>query len=399
MRIAYLCNRLGPYHFAQLNAAQRYADILALEYSREDLVYAWDPVEDVSDFCRLTLFRGTPIRDLTVAAVNGAMWKALEQGQPDVVAMMGWNTPSSLAALKWCAESHTPAFMMSDSQECDRPRTLWKESIKRRIVRLTTAGFVGGLSHADYLKSLGMAEQRIVPGCDVVDNRYFEAGARAAQEKAAAVRRQLSLPDKYFLASARFIPEKNLPNLLRSYAAYLHSTRNDPWHLVLLGDGELRDQLVKTRDDLGLSGMVIFPGFIQYQELPLYYGLAQTFVLASISETWGLVVNEAMASGLPVLVSSRCGCVRDLVRHGENGFIFEPNDIEALSKHFAFMASDACPRGAMGDASQRIIRDWDLDLFARNLVQAAELARSGPQRMPTVTDKLLLRMLAHWYSS
>ena len=399
MRIAYLCSRLGPYHVAQLNAAHRHADIVALEYSPIDPVYAWDTVDDASDFQRVILFKDTPVHRQPAAVVTSAMWTALEQVRPEVVAMMGWNTPSALAALRWCVETQTPAIMMSDSQECDRPRRWWKEAIKRRIVRLTAAGFVGGLPHAAYLRSLGMAAEAIVPGCDVVDNEHFAAGARAARQRAVALRQQLSLPEKYFLASSRFVPEKNLPNLLRAYARYLRAAKGDPWHLVLLGDGGLKEQIVTIRHELGLTGMVILPGFIQYPELPLYYGLAQAFVLASTTEPWGLVVNEAMASGLPVLVSSRCGCAPDLVKHGDNGFVFDPSDIDALAQHLSCLASDGYACEVMGNASRRIVKDWDLNLFARSLCRAAELAKSAPRRVATFRDTALLRALARWLPS
>src|SRR5262249_59830905 len=100
------------------------------------------------------------------------------------------------------------------------------------------------------------------------------------------------------------------------------------WKLVLLGEGEQRAKLEGLRDALGLRNDVSMPGFKQYDELPAYYGLASAFVHTSTTEQWGLVVNEAMAAGLPVLVSERCGCGPDLVREGVNGFTFDPRQPE-----------------------------------------------------------------------
>ena len=140
-----------------------------------------------------------------------------------------------------------------------------------------------------------------------------------------ALRQRLGLPERYFLASARFIEKKNLSGLLHAYAAYRRATPDDPWSLVVLGDGELRPELERLRGELGLDDVVSFPGYRSYQELPAYYGLASCFVHASTTEQWGLVVNEAMAAGLPVLVSNRCGCAANLVQEdgvqeGGNGF-------------------------------------------------------------------------------
>jgi 1,2-diacylglycerol 3-alpha-glucosyltransferase len=100
---------------------------------------------------------------------------------------------------------------------------------------------------------------------------------------------------------------------------------------VLLGDGPLKETLFHQVARMGLTDRVRFPGFKQYDELPIFYGLASAFIHASSSEQWGLVVNEAMASRLPVLVSERCGCAPDLVQNGVNGFTFDPFDIKNIT--------------------------------------------------------------------
>ena len=188
--------------------------------------------------------------------------------------------------------------------------------------------------------ALGMPRERIFLGYDAVDNDYFTKGAATARiaEREARKRGELSevriryaLPARYFLASARLIEKKNLPRLIDAYARYRSLARNEPWDLVLLGDGPLRPALCSQLHALGLDASVHLPGFIQYEELPVYYGLAETFVHASTTEQWGLVVNEAMASGLPVLVSNRCGCASDLVKEGENGIIFDPYKTDVIA--------------------------------------------------------------------
>ena len=141
----------------------------------------------------------------------------------------------------------------------------------------------------------------------------------------------------------------------------------DAWHLVLLGDGELRGELERRIALPDLAGAVILRGFRQYDELPAFYGLARAFVHASTTEQWGLVVNEAMAAGLPVLVSARCGCAQDLVRNGVNGFTFDPYDVEELAGLMQRVAAmTEGQRRAMGQASQtdhrrlgaRAVRRW-----------------------------------------
>jgi 1,2-diacylglycerol 3-alpha-glucosyltransferase len=103
----------------------------------------------------------------------------------------------------------------------------------------------------------------------------------------------------------------------------------DARDLVVCGDGDLRPRLHALARELGLEQRVHWPGFVQYPDLPVYYALADAFILASTIEPWGLVVNEAMACGLPVLVSDRCGCAPDLVPEGQNGFTFKPRPAAA----------------------------------------------------------------------
>ena len=169
-----------------------------------------------------------------------------------------------------------------------------------------------------------------------------------------------------------------------------------PWNLILLGDGPLRAEVRSTISRLGLETAVSVPGFKQYDELPSYYGLAAAFVHASSTEQWGLVVNEAMAARLPILVSNRCGCAPDLVEEGRNGFTFDPYDTEELAHLMLQVASmPATERAAMGRASIEIISRWTPECFATNLMKAVELALATPRPKSTVVDKALLWALIH----
>ena len=123
--------------------------------------------------------------------------------------------------------------------------------------------------------------------------------------------------------------------------------------------------------------------------------MASAFVHASTTEQWGLVVNEAMAAGLPVLVSNRCGCAPDLVRDGVNGFTFDPYDVDRLADLMLKVSSDQCDREAMGQASRAIIKDWGPERFADGLMQAVAVARSRPLPRASWLDRSLLWALVH----
>jgi glycosyltransferase involved in cell wall biosynthesis len=282
---------------------------------------------------------------------------------------------------------------MSESQFSDDVRHWSKEAVKRQIVGLCSGGLAGGAAQADYLAMLGMPRKRILTGYDVIDNAYFARHAEAARQQGEALRVELKLPEKYFLASNRFIEKKNLFRLLEAFAGYRLAAGKNAWKLVLMGDGPLKEDLLKQRDRLELTEDVFMPGFRQYKELPIYYGLASAFVHASTVEQWGLVVNEAMASGLPVLVSERCGCARDLVVNGRNGFTFDPLDVPGLSQRMLRMSDGALDLKLMAQQSHEIISRWSPQTFASNLQAAVEKAKTEPSPKAGFLNQLVLKTL------
>lgn len=393
MKISVLFHRLGPYHHARLAAVAKYCTLTAVEFSSVDQTYAWEQVKGQSGFQRVTLFEDTDVDIKSPAELAQGMTAALNSIRPDVVAIPGWSSRGALATLSWCNQHRIPNIVMSDSTAYDEERKGWKEAIKSRVIRLHSAGLVGGKPHVDYLSALGMPRERIFTSYDVVDNPHFSLGADEARRNADHERTRLTLPPRFFLASNRFIEKKNLPRLLDAYARYCHQAGESAWKLVLLGDGPLKSQLQALIQQQNLSPWVLMPGFKQYDELPAYYGLAGAFIQASTTEQWGLVVNEAMAAGLPVLVSNRCGCAPDLVEEGRNGYTFDPYDVEALAGLMRKIAADDCDREAMGQASREIIARWTPQTFAENLCKAAEAAMNAPRPQANLLDKMLLWIL------
>jgi glycosyltransferase involved in cell wall biosynthesis len=401
VRIAVIFHRFGPYHCARLKTAARGCDLTAIEIAAETQEYAWSPVKGTENYSRLTLFPSGDTRTMSAKQISTRVENALRSCNPDAVAIPGWSDNAAVAALRWCSETATPAILMSESTALDKPRAPWREWIKRWIVDLYSTALVGGQRHIDYLVQLGMPRDRIFTGYDVVDNDYFARSATEIRKSKVEIRKHYRLPENYFLASARFIPKKNLATLLRAYAGYrqkvqtvaagvppanikeMQPTRlplqdSSLWNLVLLGDGPLRESLTSELSTLNLQDCVLLPGFKQYDELPIYYGLAKAFVHASTTEQWGLVVNEAIASGLPVIVSNRCGCVPELVQ--DNGFTFDPNNEDELASRLFEMASLSTEeRQRLEDASRRIATNFEPERFGEGLKRAAELARTHPQ--------------------
>jgi glycosyltransferase involved in cell wall biosynthesis len=284
--------------------------------------------------------------------------------------------------------------VMSESSADDKKRNGLRERIKSRYLSYCSAALVGGSKHADYLRLLGLPSDRIFLGYDAVDNTHFRLKAENLRDQKIKGRQKAGLPEHFFLASARFVEKKNLPRLIEAYARYRVLAKGPAWDLVLLGDGPLRALLESRLSALGLNACVHVPGFRQYEELPDYYGSASAFVHASTTEQWGLVVNEAMASGLPVLISNRCGCATDLVQEGVNGFTFDPWDVERIAQlMFQLSRLEIDARTKMEEASRRISTDWGLERFVSGLTAATECAlETGPKRA-SLLDRFLLRAL------
>jgi glycosyltransferase involved in cell wall biosynthesis len=214
------------------------------------------------------------------------------------------------------------------------------------------------------------------------------------------------LAGPYFLASNRFVERKNLGRLIQAYAKYAESFQQGAaksiWPLVLLGDGELRGDLEALCGELGLRtttgfshggtehtegknlklnsyklqtsrecGLVVFTGFRQIAELPSFYAGAGAFVHPALEEPWGLVINEAMASGLPVLSSRNVGAAEELVVDGKTGYLFDPKSVEEMADAMVkIVAMTSEERLAMGRASyEHVERVAPLKAFGEGLAK------------------------------
>ncbi len=393
IRLAVVFHRLGPYHIARLLALAETYEVVAIELSKTTSEYLWDEVATPEAITRVTLFEAQDSREVSPAYLQKRLFEALDCYQLTAVLINGWYEKGALLANLWCLQRGIPAFVMSATTAIDFQRQWWKELVKKRIVATFSGAIVGGKPHADYIKRLGMTRKPIAAGYDVVDNAHFEQGAAEAKAQSQFYRKQYGLPAHYFLASSRFIKKKNLFRLLQAYAEYRKQALH-PFDLVLLGDGELSQQIIEAVHILGLQQAVHLPGFKQYDELPIYYGLAEAFVHASTSEQWGLVINEAMASGLPVIVSKNCGCTEDLVRHGRNGYVFDPYDVSELTDCMLAL-HEGNQDHTMGLHSIEIIQAYSPDTFRQAVGKLVSSAKGTPdiRLKDKLIGQLVIRLL------
>ncbi len=397
MKIAIIWHRLGPYHIARAGALASASGATVIELSGLDRTYDWDSTRGITEgFNRLTLFDKDDSEDLAPVLVNRSLDSAFNNLRPDVLLIPGWGTSYAASALRWAIQNRCPRVLFSETGSGDKSRRGLAEWVKRQVVRNYGVGLVGGERHVQYMEQLGIPRERIWLGYNCVDNDYFMREADKARANATQLRERMELPARYWLLTCRFITKKNLPRFLRSYATFLQNqkSQDDAPSLVLMGDGPLRSELESLIGELKIEAKVVMPGFKQYDELPIYYGLAEAFILPSLEEQWGLVVNEAMASGLPVMVSSHCNCTVELVQP-RNGFTFDPKDSEALVNVMEqFSKLTAAEREAMGAASREIISGFSTARFAESVWAAAAAAIEHTPKRASLMSRILLNLLA-----
>ena len=368
MLILGLTSVTGPYIRARWSAfSNKYPQnkVLLIEFGKFSKIYDWLPLDIEVPYQRTILFEQAT-ETLPLYRLIFHLVKELNRNKPNIVVLNGYAMPATLSALVWSICYGKPAILLSDSKEDDAPRSWWSENFKRLLLKGYKTALVAGKPQKRYLTKLGMNPESIFTGYDVVGNDDFHPN------------KIKSLPNPhqkpYFLAINRFVPKKNLPTLISSYGRYRQIAGTNSWDLVLCGDGELRPQIEEQIARFGLQDFVLLPGFLQQNQLLPYFAHASCFIHASIQEQWGLVVNEAMAAGLPVIVSNRCGCFEDLVVEGANGFGFDPTNSQQLTQLMLKISSGEIDLKRMSQASLEHIDKFSPDYFARGLMQAVEYA-------------------------
>jgi len=286
--------------------------------------------------------------------LNRGVASALERARPDVIVCGGYGYLASWRVLAWARRRKRPVFLWSESNQQDQRRGMpHVEMLKRRFIAACSGFVVPGKSAAAYAATFGVARERIFVAPNPVDNAFFSREASAVRTRAAEMRRQFGLPERYFLCVGRLVFAKGVYDLLEAYSRLAPKLRAGV-ELLFVGDGVEQPEL-EARAAAIRPGAVRFTGFVHREQLAVYYALAEALVFPTHTDTWGLVVNEAMACGIPVVVSDAAGCVPDLVEEGWNGYVVPKSAPEKLSQALAKIASAPDLNATMGARSaQRV---------------------------------------------
>jgi glycosyltransferase involved in cell wall biosynthesis len=286
--------------------------------------------------------------------------RALRAWKPELAVLTGWHSKMLVQAWWASARLRVPRVVRGESSALAyRPR--WKR-IAHRIWLRGFDGFLAiGKANRDFYRQSGIADARIHDCPYIVDNQRFAAAADAARTRRAELRRRWSIPEgaTCFLFCGKLIPKKRPLDLLQ--AARRATAERAALHVLVVGNGELTAEARALVESHRLP--VTFAGFLNQTEIVDAYVAADCLVLPSdAGETWGLVVNEAMACGLPAIVSDQVGCGPDLVDDGVTGAICPTGDVDALARKLATFAGNGSALRAMGmHARERVCSRHSLD--------------------------------------
>lgn len=348
--------------------------------------FAWD----------IPLLEGYPFRWLKNVARNPGLsrfggcdtpelYDLISPDRFDAFLVIGWNRKSSWQAIRACWKTGVPILMRGDSQlpmVTSRLKSLIKALPYRWFLPRIDGHLYVGQRNREYLQHYGVPNDRLFSCPHFVDNEFFAARAReaVADGRVAAIRRDLGIPEDAFLALfvGKLIQKKNPQHFIQAIkaAAKEASGSSRPIHGLVVGSGPLEAEcraLAAKRSD-----RIHFAGFKNQTELPAYYAAVDALVLPSDgTETWGLVVNEAMACGAPCIVSSACGCSEDLIDEGQTGYTFPTGCVSTLSRRLQELSNDIVSRAheVRHAVDERICRH-SIESAANGLLEAISRIRA-----------------------
>ncbi|MEM4204675.1 MAG: glycosyltransferase family 4 protein, partial [Candidatus Methanomethylicaceae archaeon] len=310
-----------------------------------------DPDYSVHRYPYKVLFN-KPLNEIGYLNRALAVAQTLLEFRPHLVVLPGYADLCCWAGLLVAKVLGSKVIIAIDSTEADKPRKWYKEFAKRIFCDFSDGAFCYGTASACYARKLGI--RRIFLRCQACPNEIVAGICQDARTRRDELQRVYGFKKRNFIYVGRLAKEKNVSTLIRAF--HIATKEKADWGLLIVGDGPEREALESLVDHLGLRDRTFFAGGKSWREVPSFYALADVLVLPSISEPWGLVVNEAMACGLPVVVSNKAGAAWDLVIDGENGFTFNPYKLEELVDIMRKFVNGEVNVQEMGRRSMEIIR-------------------------------------------
>jgi len=304
------------------------------------------------------------------------IWPLLQRERFDVLVIGGWSLLATQLAIVWARLHRVPYLLISENHfRENRPRWIraLRAAVLPHLVGPAAGHLVTGTLAREHQIHFGARPDTITVFPNTVDVEQFGRRADALRARHAELRRSLGIDDDAVVVTqvSRFIPLKG-PDEAVEAVARARSLTTRPLHLVLVGSGPMESQLKRRARELGLD--VTFAGWRSGDELLEAYAATDVFLLLSRREPWGIVVNEAAACGLPLVLTDAVGAAADLLVPGENGEVVRSGDIQGQADAIAHLATDDALRARYGRRSRERVAPWGYDPSVASFVAALRAA-------------------------
>ena len=361
MKVVFVSNDFRVYWKGRLIYLHEYLagkniQLQVIELFGIDSAYSFDDYNNSFQWWEC-LFPDKGVAELTNQEITSSLFLKLDQAQPDIIIASPITFFAGALSLRWAKLNRKKLIMFDDA----KPLIQFKRNFVVRSIRDLLTQQIDGfwLPSNDYDTAYPALDKKKILffyGYSCINNNLF----KVSQKK--------EFTHQSIICVARLVPVKNLDNLLKAWQ--LVEKENAKYKLVIVGDGSAYDSLNNLANDLNLT-QVQFVGTISNDQLPEFYFNADAFILPSLSETWGLVVNEAMAAGLPILLSNKINATHTLLKEGINGFSFDPYDVEAMADAILnYINLDMQAKENMSAQSLKIIAEMDYVNMGTQLVEA-----------------------------
>lgn len=397
--VAFVWSNFGPYHVDRVEAAasalKESHHVVGVELAGSTEIYAWNPTDKISGFQRVTLFPNQGFESVSSLKLFFSLARVLFQVRAKYVFLCHYERVD-IYLIAWLLRAfRIRTYLMIESKFDDKPRRIIHELLKMVFLAPYSGALVGGERSRDYLRFLGFNSEKIYFGYDTVSMERIRSLAGAAPAPAGS-----KFSDRHFTIVARLIPKKNILTALEGYSEYCRMAEGNARELHICGSGELENSLREAATRLDLS-RVKFRGFVQSEEVSRALSSTLALILPSVEEQWGLVVNEALAMGVPILCSINVGARDRLVRTALNGYIFEPDNPKGLAQLLYQMGAEESEWQRLARGSSFLAPLGDTSEFGAGVSEAiathqltqsyGRLVASGSQRNSLSPDRNLRR--------
>lgn len=356
---------------------ERDIDFYAIELFGKGSPYSFDTYENKEQWWTC-LFPDKSYDEISISTIRETFLNKINEINPDVVIAGSIVFFAGALGLRWAKNNHKKFIMFDDAKPSQIKRNFFVQWVKDLITMQIDGLWLPSKDYDDAYRKFIDKDSLVFYGYNCIDNDLFR------------FREKREMDFSTIICVARLVPIKNIDYLLRAWK--LIEKRRPNYRLVIIGDGPEFVNLNELTLNMGLK-TIVFLGAVNNSDIPTYFYNSAAFVLPSLSESWGLVVNEAMASGLPILISNKINASNTLLKEGINGFGFEPSNVKNIAeKIVTFIDLDMEEKRKMSENSSKIINSMNYENMGQELVSMLDRSEQIQGRKPGILASRLINM-------